>query len=328
MSRLTITLGCGDYDRTRAIADGRVTVEGVDLRCVPLEPEEVFFRMARHREFEVAELSLSTYVITLFHDSPFVAIPVFPSRMFRHGGIFVHEDSGIVHPADLIGKRVGLPEYQLTALVWIRGMLAEHYGVPVNSVSYRTGGIHDAGRIEKVDLSLSPDIDITPIPIDRTLSEMIATGELDALYTPRAPQSFYDEGSVRRLFVDPRAEERRYFETTGIFPIMHTIVIRRDIYEANRWLASSLMKAFIAAKRMAYEDLRRTAALSITLPWVIDEYEATVALLGRDYWSYGLPANIETLKTFLGYSHGQSLIPELLAPADLFAPETLEAVKV
>jgi 4,5-dihydroxyphthalate decarboxylase len=329
VTRLDLTLGCGEYDRTRALADGRVQVEGVDLRYVALEPEEVFFRMARHEEFDAAEFSLSSYVVTLSHGAPFVAIPVFPSKRFRHSCIFVNSRAGIEAPADLIGRTVGIPEYQLTAIVWIRGMLAEHYRVPVSSVRYRTGGLHDAGRTEKLPVSLPPEIEISPIPSDRVLSDMLATGEIDALYSPRAPNSLLEgDGAVRCLFADPRAEERAYFAKTGIFPLMHAIVLRRDVYTAHRWLANSLVKAFTVAKDLAYEQFRKTAALEISLPWAREEYESTVKLLGPDYWAYGLEPNRHALSTFLRYAHEQYLTDRLLAPEDLFARETLETVLV
>ena len=329
MALLDLTLGCGGYDRTRALADGRVQVEGADLRYVALEPEEVFFRMARYQEFDAAEFSLSSYVVTLARDAPFIAIPVFPSKRFRHSCVFVNAKAGIERPADLVGRTIGIPEYQLTAIVWIRGMLAEHYGVPVSSVRYRTGGLYEPGRVEKLAISLPPEIDISPIPADRVLSDMLAAGEIDAIYAPRPPRSLLaGDGAVRCLFADPRAEERAYFEKTGIFPVMHTIVLRRDVYTAHRWLANSLTKAFTAAKDLAYEQLRKTAALEVSLPWVIDEYEATVKLLGPDYWAYGLEPNRQALSTFLRYAHEQYLTDRLLAPEDLFAPETLETALI
>jgi 4,5-dihydroxyphthalate decarboxylase len=329
VTRLDLTLGCGEYDRTRALVDGRVRVEGVDLRYVALEPEEVFFRMARHEEFDAAEFSLSSYVVTLCRDAPFVAIPVFPSKRFRHSCIFVNARAGIGSPADLIGRTVGIPEWQLTAIVWIRGMLAEHYGVPVGSVRYRTGGLHEPGRTEKLPVSLPPEIDISPIPPGRVLSDMLAAGEIDALYSPRPPRSLVaGDGAVRCLFADPREEEREYFKQTGIFPVMHTIVLRRDVYTAHRWLATSLTKAFTAAKDLAYEQFRKAASLEISLPWVLDEYESTVKLLGPDYWAYGLEPNRQALSTFLRYSREQFLTDRPLAPEDLFAPETLETALV
>jgi 4,5-dihydroxyphthalate decarboxylase len=343
MSSLPIALACGPYDRTRALADGRITVAGTELRYITLDPEEVFFRMVTHAEFDVSEMSLGTYVVTRDKaadagvPAPFVAIPVFPSRMFRHTSVYVNRDRlpATADPDDpddpaaaaraLIGATVGVAEWQLTANVWIRGILAEHYGVPLTSVRYRTGGLNAPGRREKVALSLPPSIDIAPIPAGATLSGLLATGEIDALYSPRAPASFGTEtGPVRRLFTDTRAEEESYYAATGIFPIMHVIVIRRPVYEANRWLARELLKAFTAAKQVAYDELARTAALSITLPFVREEHERAVALMGPDYWSYGIEANGHVLSAFARYAADQHLIARILEPADLFAPETGE----
>jgi 4,5-dihydroxyphthalate decarboxylase len=329
MARLPLTLACGDYDRTRALATGEVPVEGVDLRYVALEPEEVFFRMVRHREFDVAELSLSTYLLTLGRGAPFIAIPVFPSRMFRHSGIYVHVGSGIVAPADLRGAEVGVAEYQLTANVWIRGILEDDYDVPVTSVHYRTGGLNQPGRVEKTVLALRPQLDVAPIPPGDTLSDLLAAGEIDAIYSPRAPDSFLRHPDrVRRLFADPRAEERRYYEQHHVFPIMHVVVLRRELYESNRWLARSLTKAFTEAKILAVERLGRTAALSVTLPWALQELEETRATLGVDYWPYGLEANRHTLEVFIRYSHAQGLAARPYEAEELFAPEALEDVVI
>ncbi len=329
MAPLPVTLACGPYDRTRALADGRVTVAGADLRYIQLDPEEIFFRMVTHGEFDVCEMSLATYLITHQADGPFVAIPVFPSRMFRHTSVYVHGDR-MPDGADpmsaagaLRGATVGVAEYQLTANVWIRGILAEHYGVPVASVRYRTGGLNSPGRHEKVAIALPAEIDIAPIPAGRTLSAMLAAGELDAVYSPRAPDSF-GTGRVRRLFADTRAEEERYLAATGIFPIMHVIVMHRRVYEPNRWLARELLKSFTAAKQLGYGELARTAALAVSLPFAREEYDRTVAMMGADYWAYGIEANRGVLATFARYAAEQHLIGQPPAPQALFAPETGE----
>ena len=236
MSRVPISLACWDYDRTRALEDGTVTVDGVDLTYLRLPVEETFFRMLRHREFDAAEMSLASYVTRLgTDDSSFVAIPVFPSRAFRHHGIYVHTGAGIREPADLAGRVVGVPEYQLTACVWIRGILADHHDVPVASVRYRTGGMHAPGRVEKQALDLPPEIDIAPIPPDRTLADMLVTGEIDALYAPRTPRPLREgRPEVARLFADSRAAEEQYAAATGIFPIMHVVVLRRTSTPGTR----------------------------------------------------------------------------------------------
>jgi 4,5-dihydroxyphthalate decarboxylase len=335
MSLLPITLAAGPYDRTRALADGRVTVAGADLRYITLDPEEIFFRMVTHGEFDVSEMSMATYHVLMDKaeqagaPAPFVAIPVFPSRLFRHTSVYVNTGripaGGASAARALAGATVGVAEWQLTANVWIRGILAEHYGVPVESVRYRTGGLDAPGRHEKVALSLPESIDIATIPAGQTLSDLLASGELDAIYSPRAPRSS-GTGSVTRLFADTRAEEERYFAETGIFPIMHVIVIRRDVYDGNRWLPRELFKAFNAAKRIAYDELTRTAALAISLPFAREEYERTAAAMGTDYWAYGIEPNRHVLGTFARYATAQHLITRLPAPEDLFVPELHEDV--
>ena len=327
MTRLRLTLACGDYDRTRALHDGTIAPEGIDLVCLRLPVEDIFVRMARFAEFDAAELSLSSYLLSMTDTGPgrFVAIPAFLSRSFRHGGIYIHTGSGISRPEDLAGKTVGLAEYQLTANVWIRGLLAEHHGVPVASVRYRTGGLHTPGRSEKLRLELPADIDIAPIAAGRTLSDLLAEGEIDALYSPRTPQCFRaGHSAVRRLFPDVRAAEADYYYKTGIFPIMHVVVLRRNVYDAHRWAARSLYRALVAARDAAWDGMDETASLRYMLPWLVAELDATRAILGKDYWSYGLSGNENTLATLIGYSHAQGLARRAFAPAELFAPETLE----
>ena len=330
MARLRLSLGCWNYDRTRALMDGTVAPDGIELTYLDMPVEETFFRMLRHREFDVAEMSLSSYVVSLFKaDRSFVAIPVFPSRFFRHSCIYVNAAAGIAEPKDLIGKRVGNPEYQMTAPVWIRGILSDHYGVPVEGVTYLTGGEEEPGRTEKLKLDLPPNIKVERIGADRTLARMLRAGEIDALYTARMPSSYRaGDGAVVRLFEDYVPVERDYYRKTGLFPIMHTVVIRREVYEANRWVAQSLLKAFREAQRLTYRDLGETAALKAMLPWLNAHVEDAVREMGEDFWPYGLEKNRDTLDTFLRYHHEQGLSKRRLEPEDLFAPETLEAFKI
>jgi 4,5-dihydroxyphthalate decarboxylase len=327
---LPLSLACWNYDRTRALFDGRVRADGIDLTCLDLPVEETFFRMLRHHEFDVAEMSLSSYVVSLAGAEPqFVAIPVFPSRFFRHSCIYIHADAGISRPADLAGRVVGTPEYQMTAPVWIRGILADSYGVAADRITYATGGLEEPGRPEKLTLDLPSAIRIRRIGPDQTLSALLATGAIDALYTARTPSSFRaGHGRVRRLFEDFVAVEREYYRRTRIFPIMHTVVIRRSVYERHRWIAQSLFKAFQAAKTLAYEDLDQTAALKVMLPWLPAHLEDARREMGEDFWPYGLAANVDVLDTFLRYSHEQGLSPRRLAPDQLFAGETLESFKI
>jgi 4,5-dihydroxyphthalate decarboxylase len=330
MAKLRLSLACSNYDRTRALADGSVQPEGIDLNYIDLPVEETFFRMLRYREFEVAEMSLSSYTVSLSGaQSPFVAIPVFPSRFFRHSCIYVNADAGIRTPKDLIGKRIGTPEYQMTAPVWIRGILSEHYGVPVDSVTYHTGGEEQPGRSEKLRLDLPPNIKVQPIGATKTLSAMLASGEIDALHTARMPSTFSARGGVvQRLFGNYQQVEQEYYRKTRIFPIMHTIVIRRELYEQNRWVARALYKAFVEAQRRTYEDLYMTAALKAMLPWLTAHVEEARELMGDDFWAYGFEPNRAPLATFLRYHHEQGLSKRLLEPEELFAPETMESFKI
>ena len=330
MPKLRLTMACWNYDRTRALMEDRIPIEGIELNYLNLPVEETFFRMMRHGEFDVAEMSLSSYTISLFRENPaFIAIPVFPSRSFRHSGIFIHTGSGIREPKDLIGKRVGNPEFQLTAVVWIRGILSDEYGVPVSSVQYFTGGQENPGRIEKAALKLPAEIKIQSIPADKTLSKMLEAGEIDALYAPRAPSTLSNgSGKVSRLFPEYQTVERAYYLKTRIFPPMHVIAIRREVYEKNRWVAQSLYKAFVLAQREVYEDMHQVAALKFMLPWLIPHVEETERLLGGDFWPYGYEPNVHPLSTFLRYSYEQGLSKRQLEPKELFAPESLESFKI
>ena len=327
---LQLTLACWDYDRTRAIMENRVRFDGIDLTYLNLVVEETFFRQMRHHEFDVSEMSFSSYLISKFQDpAPFIAIPIFPSRSFRHSGIYIHGNAGIRKPADLIGKRIGCAEYQLTANVWIRGILNDEYGVTPSSFTTFIGGLEEAGRVEKAALSLPPQIKIEHIGPTGILSAMLESGEIDALFSPRAPSSFTNgTGKVRRLFEDTHAAEREYYARTGIFPIMHVVAIRREIYERHRWVAQSLFKGFVEAQRMAYEDLRETAALKVMLPWLIQHLAETEAVMGLDFWAYGYKSNVEAIHKLLRYHHEQGLSPRQLTPEEVFTPEVLESFKI
>jgi len=324
---LRLSLACWDYDRTRALADGRVQPEGIDLVYLNQPVEETFFRMMKFGEFDASEMSLSSYVASLGRsEPPFIAIPAFPSRYFRHSCIFVSSKSGIRKPEDLKGKRVGVPEYQMTAPVWIRGILSDDYGVMVTDVEPFSGGEEEPGRDEKQKIDLPPSIRLKPIGHDKTLSAMLAAGELDALVTARAPSTF--PKAVNRLFPDYVAKEKEYYKRTRIFPIMHTVVIRRDVYAKNPWVAQSLYKAFVASKKIAYDMYAQTAAMTSMLPWTSAQAEEARTEMGEDWWPYGLGPNQHVLETFLRYHHEQGLSKRLFKPEELFAKETLESFKV
>lgn len=329
-SRLSLSMACCNYDRCRALFDGRVQVDGVELLPTPIEPEEAFHRAFQYQEFDVSELSLSSFsMLTSRGDAPYVGIPAFVSRLFRHSGIYIRTDRGIDHPSKLSGKTIGLPEYQITANVWIRGTLKDEYGVDLDSIAWRQGGLEDAGREERARLDLPPSVDLKPIPSDRNLSDMLASGEIDALISARAP-SCYLRGApnVDRLFPDYKTVEQDYFKRTNIFPIMHLIGIRRSIYERNPWVAVNLLKAFMQAKDHVMYELSQIGHLFATLPWSVSEFENTVRLMGPDYWSYGFEKNRHVLETFLGYHHRQGLSKTLVKPEELFAPATLHLAKI
>jgi 4,5-dihydroxyphthalate decarboxylase len=330
MTLRPLTIACGPYDRTRALADGRVQVEGCQVTYLPLSPEEIFFRAFRHRSFDVTELSLSSTMIQVSRGTcPYVAIPAFVSRSFRHSGIYIRTDRGIGAPADLKGRRVGVPEYQVTAAMWVRGILEDEYGVKPADLEWLTGGIEHPGRHEKVAFDPPPGLRIAAIAADQTLSAMLAAGEIDALVAPRAPSCFANKAPhVGRLFADHRAAERAYYAKTGIFPIMHVIGIRKELVEAAPWLPASVYKALIEAKALAASWLDELAALNVTLPWLAAELEATRAAMGADYWPYGLASSITTLEAAARYSFDQGLSARRLDPAELFHASTLESFKV
>jgi 4,5-dihydroxyphthalate decarboxylase len=325
-----MSLACWGYDRVQALADGSIRPEGIDLNMQLLEVEETFFRMLRNREFDAAEMSLSSYCVTLSRpERPFVAIPIFPSRFFRHSCIFVSSKSGIEEPSQLAGRRVGVPEYQMTAPVWIRGILQDEYGLDPAAVIHVTGGEEQPGREEKLKLQLPERFRIERLGPDATLAQALAEGTIDALFTARAPSTFYARpDAVRRLFPDFVNIEREYYRRTSIFPIMHVIAIRRDLYERHPWVAQSLTKAFMRAQQVAYEELRVSASLKTMLPWQIAAVEDATATFGADWWPYGMERNRAALETFLRYHHEQGLSHTRLSVEELFAPETFESFKI
>jgi 4,5-dihydroxyphthalate decarboxylase len=330
MAKLQLSVACCDYDRTRAIFDGRAPVEGCEVIGAPIEPEEAFHRAFKYQEFDVSELSLSSHSLTVSRgESPYVGVPAFVSRLFRHSGIYIRTDRGIARPEDLRGKTIGLPEYQITANVWIRGILRDDFGVDAASIAWRRGGLEEPGRGERAAMMLPAGIDLKQVPDDKTLSSMLQTGELDAVISARAPSCFLrGERFVARLFPDYRRTEAEYFQRTRIFPIMHLIGIRRLLVERHPWLPVAVYKAFAHAKSLAMAELHQIGHLYASLPWGVAEYESTKALLGDDYWSYGFEANRHVLDTFARYHHEQGLSAQRIAPEALFAPSSLDLSKI
>jgi 4,5-dihydroxyphthalate decarboxylase len=326
MKKLVLSMSCCNYDRTAALFDGRVQVEGVDLVSSQLEPEESFHRAFKFEEFDISEISLSSHtMMTSRGANAYVAIPAFVSRLFRHSGIYIRTDRGIKSPADLAGKKVGLPEYQITANVWIRGILQDDYGLAPASVHWRRGGVEEAGREERAALSLPPDVDLQQVPEGKTLSGMLAAGELDAVISARAPSCFLrgDKG-VDRMFPNYPEVEGEYFKRTRIFPTMHVIGIRKELAQQHPWLAVNVFKAFIRAKELAFHEMGQIGHLFHSLPWGVAAYEQAKKELGADYWSYGFAPNRHVLETFTRYHHKQGLSSRLVDPAELFVPASRE----
>jgi 4,5-dihydroxyphthalate decarboxylase len=330
LSKLRLSIAIGDYDRNRPLIDGRVQIDGVDPIFMTLAPEEIFFRAFRHREFDVCELSFSSYLVSLDQGEPaYVAIPAFLSRAFRHTSIVVRSDKGIARPEDLKGRKIGLAEYQLTANVWARAVLEDDHGVRPSDIVWVRGGMETPGRPEKIPLTLPPEIRLEEAPSGNSLNALLAAGEIDGFIGPRT-LSCFDQGhpQVRRLFPDPMAAASDYYRRTGIFPIMHLLGVRRDIAAAQPWLPAALLKAFTQSKEAAFKALADTAATKVTLPFVEEQIAAARALMGEDYWSYGVAANRRALESFLDHHHRQGLSKRRIALSEVFHPATLEAHRI
>src|SRR5690348_16323911 len=329
MGKLQLSMAVGPYDRTRALVDGSVQIDGVDPVCMTLSPEEIFFRAFRHAEFDVCELSLSSFTVkTALGNCPYVGVPAFVSRAFRHTAIYVRTDR-IKQPADLKGKKIGVPEYQLTANVWARAILQDDHGVKPSDIHWIRGGLTEAGRLEKITINLPKDVKLDDIPKGRTLSSMLDAGEIDGFIGPRVPPSF-ERGApnIGWLFADPVAAAKDYYKRTGIFPIMHLIGVRRELAEHHPWLPGAVFKAFERSKAVAIEKLSDTSSTKVTLPFVEERLREARELMGSDYWSYGMQANRKTLETFLRHHHAQGLSSRQVKVEELFHSGAHEAFKL
>jgi 4,5-dihydroxyphthalate decarboxylase len=329
MAKLQLSVAIGDYDRMRPLADGAVRIDGVDPQYMFLDPEEIFFRAFRYTDFDICELSMSSYSVkTANGDSPYIAVPVFPSRAFRHTSVYVRTDR-IKQPSDLKGRRVGLPEYQLTANVWVRMFLEEDYGIRPSDVTWVRGAYEMPGRVEKISLNLPPDVKIESVGEGETISGLLASGELDAVIGPRAPSCF-DRGhpNVGYLFPDPQRAGVEWYKRTQLFPIMHTLGIRRTLAEQHPWLPGAVMKAFEQSKAIALAKLGDTSATKVTMPFVEEQLRAARDLMGEDFWAYGLEPNRHVLTRFLARHYEEGLSSRLLKPEELFHPASLEAHKI
>jgi len=327
---LKITVAITNYDRTRALLNGQVKIEGCEATMLDLEPEEMFHRALHYQEFDVAELSFSNYLtLTAEGNCGYVAIPVFPGRKFRHSGIFINTHSGINKPEDLKGKIIGTPEYTVTAVTWVRGILEDEHGVKPTDINWCWGGLREAGRAQKTDFVLPEGLILKAIPEGATLQDMLAAGEIDPLISPRSPAGF-DAGhpDIARLFPDYVAREQAYFARTGIFPIMHLMGIRKDLVAANPWLPDSVFKAFDTAKNMALDEVAYNNIPRVTDPWMEAHNANTRAIMGEDFWPYGIEENRTTLEAFLRYHYAQGLATKELTAEEIFVPSTLERSKI
>src|SRR5215207_279732 len=325
MNKLSLSVAVRDYDRTRPLTDGTVQIDGVDPVFMALEPEEIFFRAFRHAEFDICELSMSSSIVkTAQNDFAYVAIPAFVSRAFRHTSIYVRTDR-VKKPADLKGRRVGISEYQLTANVWARAILEDDFGVKPSDIHWIRGGIEHASRPEKIAVKLPSGVRLDNAPEGKTISELLAEGEIDGFMAPRPPTVLGRGLPIGWLFPDPIAAAKDYFQRTGIFPIMHLIGVRRTLAEKHPWLPAAVFKAFDQSKMVALEMLGDTSATKVTLPFIEEQLKAARDLMGDDFWPYGVAPNRKTLEIFLRHHHAQGLSPRLVGVDEMFHPGTYES---
>ncbi|GAB1576457.1 ABC transporter substrate-binding protein [Bordetella petrii] len=329
MAKLQLSIAMGDYDRNRALYDGAVQIDGVDPAYMLLNPEEMFFRAFRFQDFDVSELSFSSYLVKhAAGNCPYIAIPVFLSRAFRHTSIYVRKDR-IKAPADLKGKRIGIPEYQLTANVWARAILQDDYGISPADVTWVRGGIDQPGRPEKIKLRLPDEVRMVDAPADTTISDMLDRGEIDGFMAPRAPfGAARSNPDIGWLFDDPVAVAKDYYRRTGIFPIMHVLGVRKTLAEQHPWLPGALFKAFEQSKAAALEKLSDTSATKVTLPFVEEQLKSARDTLGDNYWAYGVPDSLRTLEAFTRHHHQQGLSSRHVPVQELFHPSTYETYKI
>lgn len=328
-SRVSLTLAINDSDHVRDVVSGRVPVAGIELTCLLLDVEEIFFRFTRYREWEVSELSLAKYCsLRARGDDSLTAIPAFPSRSFRHSAIYIRPDGPVDDPGALAGARIGLPEWTVTATVYVRALLQHEYDIDLAGISWVQGGTNQPGRIETLPVDAPAGIVIRP-ERERSLNDMLVAGDIDALIAPHPPDAFADRsGRIVRLFSDHRAEEEAYYERTGIFPIMHLIALRADVNERHPWAAANLYRAFTEAKDHSVKRMFDDNAPRTPVPWGSAHARRAEAVFGRDIWPYGVEPNRSSLAAFLGFAVEQGVCERLLAPEDLFAPQVLESFRV
>jgi 4,5-dihydroxyphthalate decarboxylase len=325
MSKLPLTMAIPDYDHVRDLVSGRVQAEGIDLTPLVYPVEEIFYRFIVYKEFDVAEISFAKYSALIAQgNEDFIALPVFPSRVFRHSSLYVRKDGPIKTIADLKGRRVGIPEWAQTAAVYSRGFLQDQYGIKLSAIEWVQAGVNQPGRIEKVDLKLPQGVNITRIA-DKSLNEMLISGEIDAILVARAPDAFVKgDPRIRRLFDDFIEVETDYYKKTGIFPIMHAVAVRRAVLDKNPWVARNLFTAFEEAKRRSIERVLDATVSLFPIPWYFEHARRGMALFGKDYFPYGIEPNRKTLEAFLKWAYEQGVCKRLVAVDEMF-PDSLHS---
>ena len=330
MSKVSITIATWDYDRVRPIMDGRVTVEGCDINFIKVGPEECFHRAWNYQDFDVTEIGLSGYIIGTSRGqglggvSPYIAIPVFLSRSFRCSGIYIRTDRGIEKPEDLKGKKIGIPEYQITAAVWSRGFLSDEYGVRAEDMHWMQGGMDNPGRKDKWPNNLPDGFPLEHLTGDQTINGMLLSGELDGFIGPRTPKSYRDgKTPIRRLFENFEEVEKAYYRKSKVFPIMHPLGIRRELYEKHPWIALNLYLAFSEAKKISQAEMFETAALKIGHPWIVSAAQEAQEVLGPDIFPYGVEASRPTLEAAIRYGTEQYMSVRPITIEEMFPENTL-----
>jgi 4,5-dihydroxyphthalate decarboxylase len=324
VAKVKLGIACIQTDRSRPLFDGRVTLPDAELEPLSVEPEEIFRRALNEQAFEISELSMGSHITTTANgNAHYTAVPVFLSRVFRHSAIYVRTDRGIRTAADLAGRTLGLPEYQQTAGLWVRGILRDQYGVDTTKVSWRIGGQEKAGVGERTALSLPPHLDVKPIGPTQTLNQMLMDGEIEAIFSPRPPTCYVQKSApVDRLFPDYETAEKDYFRKTKFFPIMHALTVRKDVAEKYPWLPGQLFDAFAKAKAISMNELSLNNVLRVSLPWAPSHLEATQAVMGKNIWPYGLEENRTEIAAMARYAHQDGLTQRVIDPAELFHPST------
>jgi len=322
MPNLKLSVGCGPYDRTEALRSGIIQPEGIDLTYVPVQsPPEIFARMIKNHAFDFAEMSTAMYLtLRTKNEFPFIALPIFPSKVFRHGFIFINKNSGIKTAKDLEGKRVGVPEYRQTAAIWIKGILQNEYGVDLHTIHWFEGGANVPREPDVLDLRPDYEVDIEFIGPEKSLNQMLEAGEIDAMIGARIPFSLNTSPHVQRLFPDYRDVEKAFYKKTGIFPIMHTLVVNEELYRKHPWVAESMYKAFVQSRDWCLQQMRFSGTMRYTLPWLFADIDEMDEVFGSDPWSYGLEPNRATLEALIKYLHDQKFLAKRVAIEDMFAP--------